>query len=95
MVYGADARSRTANLMLTRQLIYLLSYVGAEQLRPGFVGAWHPKDVIVHRWQDWTGKTATRESDGVAFDALAAGSPAGPGAPEEGSPFRVIGVQNL
>jgi DNA modification methylase len=27
-------------------------------------------DVIVRRWQDWTGKKATRESDGVAFDAL-------------------------
>ncbi|WP_394474894.1 site-specific DNA-methyltransferase [Ralstonia mannitolilytica] len=27
-------------------------------------------DVIVRRWQDWTGKQATRESDGVAFDAL-------------------------
>ena len=25
-------------------------------------------DVIVRRWQDWTGKQATRESDGVAFD---------------------------
>jgi DNA modification methylase len=29
-------------------------------------------DVIVRRWQDWTGKLATRESDGVAFDDLAA-----------------------
>jgi DNA modification methylase len=29
-------------------------------------------DVIVRRWQDWTGKKATRESDGVAFDAQAA-----------------------
>jgi DNA modification methylase len=29
-------------------------------------------DVIVRRWQDWTGKHATRESDGVAFDAQAA-----------------------
>jgi DNA modification methylase len=27
-------------------------------------------DVIVRRWQDWTGKQATREADGVAFDAL-------------------------
>lgn len=26
-------------------------------------------DVIVRRWQDWTGEKATRESDGVAFDA--------------------------
>ena len=25
-------------------------------------------DVIVRRWQDWTGKQATRESDGVLFD---------------------------
>ena len=28
-------------------------------------------DVIVRRWQDWTGKLASRESDGVAFDDLA------------------------
>lgn len=27
-------------------------------------------DVIVRRWQDWTGDQATRESDGVAFDDL-------------------------
>jgi DNA modification methylase len=27
-------------------------------------------DVIVRRWQDWTGQQATREADGVAFDAL-------------------------
>ena len=27
-------------------------------------------DVIVKRWQDWTGKQATRQMDGVAFDAL-------------------------
>ena len=25
-------------------------------------------DVIVRRWQEWTGKPATREADGVAFD---------------------------
>ena len=25
-------------------------------------------DVIVRRWQDWTGKQDTRESDGVLFD---------------------------
>ena len=25
-------------------------------------------DVIVRRWQDWTGKQATRESDGQLFD---------------------------
>ncbi|SFM91616.1 site-specific DNA-methyltransferase [Nitrosomonas communis] len=25
-------------------------------------------DVIMHRWQDWTGKKATRESDGMLFD---------------------------
>jgi DNA modification methylase len=30
-------------------------------------------DVIVRRWQDWTGKKATRARDGVAFDALHAG----------------------
>jgi hypothetical protein len=29
-------------------------------------------DVIVRRWQDWTGKAATRETDGVAFDDLVA-----------------------
>ena len=29
-------------------------------------------DVIVRRWQDWTGKQATRESDGAVFDAQAA-----------------------
>lgn len=28
-------------------------------------------DVIVCRWQDWTGKKATRQSDGVAFDQAA------------------------
>jgi DNA modification methylase len=31
-------------------------------------------DVIVRRWQDWTGKQATRESDGVAFEAQSASS---------------------
>jgi hypothetical protein len=30
-------------------------------------------DVIVSRWQDWTGKAAVREADGVAFDDLAVG----------------------
>ncbi len=29
-------------------------------------------DVIVRRWQDWTGKAATRNADGVAFDAALA-----------------------
>ena len=29
-------------------------------------------DVIVRRWQDWTGKQATRESDGAVFDDQAA-----------------------
>ena len=29
-------------------------------------------DVIVRRWQDWTGQVATREADGVPFDELAA-----------------------
>jgi DNA modification methylase len=28
-------------------------------------------DVIVRRWQDWTGKSATRQSDGMAFNDLA------------------------
>ena len=28
-------------------------------------------DVIVRRWQDWTGKLASRESDGIGFDDLA------------------------
>jgi DNA modification methylase len=28
-------------------------------------------DVIVRRWQDWTGKKATRQDDGVAFDEVA------------------------
>jgi DNA modification methylase len=27
-------------------------------------------DTIVRRWQDHTGKNATRESDGVEFDAM-------------------------
>ncbi len=31
-------------------------------------------DVIVRRWQDWTGKQATRESDGVDFDAQSVSS---------------------
>jgi DNA modification methylase len=31
-------------------------------------------DVIVRRWQDWTGKQATREADGVAFDQAATSS---------------------
>lgn len=30
-------------------------------------------DVIIRRWQDWTGKTATREVDGMTFDTLEAG----------------------
>ena len=32
-------------------------------------------DVIVRRWQDWTGQEATRAADGVAFPTLAAGAP--------------------
>lgn len=32
-------------------------------------------DVIVRRWQDWTGKQATRESDGVVFDQVASTQP--------------------
>ena len=31
-------------------------------------------DVIVRRWQEWTGKCAVREADGVVFDELAARS---------------------
>ena len=31
-------------------------------------------DVIVKRWQDWTGQQATRESDGLAFDQAASES---------------------
>lgn len=31
-------------------------------------------DVIVRRWQDWTGQQATRESDGLAFDQAATSS---------------------
>ncbi|QDX23818.1 site-specific DNA-methyltransferase [Pandoraea pnomenusa] len=31
-------------------------------------------DVIVRRWQDWTGKQATREAGGVAFDQAASDS---------------------
>ena len=31
-------------------------------------------DVIVRRWQEWTGKQATRESDGLAFDQAATSS---------------------
>jgi DNA modification methylase len=31
-------------------------------------------DVIVRRWQDWTGKQATRESDGLTFDQAASSS---------------------
>ena len=42
--------------------------------RKAFLMELDPKyvDVIVRRWQDWTGKLATRESDGVAFEDLAA-----------------------
>ena len=32
-------------------------------------------DVIVRRWQDWTGQEATRAADGVAFPTLASGAP--------------------
>jgi DNA modification methylase len=28
-------------------------------------------DVIVRRWQDWTGRQAMREADGMAFDEVA------------------------
>lgn len=33
-------------------------------------------EVIVRRWQDWTGRAAQREADGVRFDGLAAESAA-------------------
>ena len=39
-------------------------------------------DVIVRRWQDWTGKSASRETDGVAFDDLAAKHDAGLSPPD-------------
>jgi len=29
-------------------------------------------DMSVRRWQEWTGRTANRESDGAAFDDLIA-----------------------
>jgi DNA modification methylase len=32
----------------------------------------HYCDVIIRRWQEWTGRTAQREADGVTFDALTA-----------------------
>jgi hypothetical protein len=41
-------------------------------------------DVIVRRWQDRTGKAATRESDGVACDELAARSTAGLNTTDDG-----------
>jgi DNA modification methylase len=34
-------------------------------------------DVIVRRWQDWTGQQATRESDGVVFDSIPLPGPVG------------------
>ncbi len=34
-------------------------------------------DVIVRRWQDWTGQQATREVDGLAFDSIPALGPVG------------------
>jgi DNA modification methylase len=34
-------------------------------------------DVIVRRWQDWTGQQATREADGVAFDSIPVLGPVG------------------
>jgi hypothetical protein len=35
-------------------------------------------DVIVRRGQEWTGKAAVREADGVGFDDVAAGSDVSP-----------------
>lgn len=34
-------------------------------------------DVIVRRWQDWTGQQATREADGLAFDSIPVLGPVG------------------
>jgi DNA modification methylase len=34
-------------------------------------------DVIVRRWQDWTGQQASREADGVAFDSIPVLGPIG------------------
>lgn len=34
-------------------------------------------DVIVRRWQDWTGQQATREADGVNFDSIPVLGPVG------------------
>ena len=39
-------------------------------------------DVIVRRWPDRTGKTATQKTDGVAFDELVADSNIGSNAPQ-------------
>ena len=36
------------------------------ELDPGYC------DVVVRRWQDWTGKAATLDADGKTFDAVAA-----------------------
>ena len=36
----------------------------AIELNPAYV------DVAIKRWQDFTGKSATRESDGASFDSL-------------------------
>ena len=55
------------------------------ELDPGYV------DVIVSRWQERTGKAAVRESDGVAFDELSAGT----AAPDGGSPFGAEGAQEV
>jgi hypothetical protein len=38
--------------------------------------------VIVRQWQEWTRKAAKRETDGIAFDEMAAGSRFGLDAPE-------------
>jgi len=42
-------------------------------------------DVIVRRWQERTGKTATRERDGVAFDELVVGLDAPDARGDEGT----------
>jgi DNA modification methylase len=36
-------------------------------------------DVILRRWQDWSGRPALRMADGARFDVIAAGEPLGAG----------------
>ncbi|MCA0271759.1 MAG: site-specific DNA-methyltransferase [Proteobacteria bacterium] len=41
----------------------------------------HYCDVILRRWQDYSGRSATRAADGVRFDRIAAGESVGAGEP--------------